>query len=181
MTAPESESPEPFITRIEFAEDKENQKEPSEPPESPKRGKRRQYADKSSAKPRRREPVKRKDEFIEPLEQMYAIAGGSLLMLGKTTGNAGLEPIARSVLEQASACAIAWDSLAEKDENVRRALRVLCTGGAWGGVIAAHAPIVLTGVMAARGGDDQSGNVQPPDDQRPSTPQARADHAGDDQ
>lgn len=50
---------------------------------------------------------------------------------------------ADAIVEQAESCANAWMELAKKNDAVRKALLAMMEGGAWGGVIFAHLPIVM--------------------------------------
>lgn len=150
----------PFIDRIEFSDTPEDKASVDTEPVKPDKSKPKRTRKAASTTPtRKKEPVKRKDEFVDPLMQMYTMAGGSMLMLAKATNRENLTPVAQSVISQAESCARAWDDLADKDESVRHALRLLCRGGAWGGVIAAHAPIILASISASGmiGGDNKNG------------------------
>lgn len=50
---------------------------------------------------------------------------------------------AQALAGQAKPCADAWFNLAENNDSVRRMILMLIEGGAWGAIIAAHAPIAM--------------------------------------
>lgn len=64
-----------------------------------------------------------------------------------TFGAMGLMPFrpkaAQAMAQCAEKCADAWYELAKENDGVRRALLWLMEGGAWGGVVFAHTPILL--------------------------------------
>lgn len=90
-----------------------------------------------ASKPKERVAAGKRGEFIEPLTQMYAMAGLGVTMIDHD-GRCG--PV---IMENAGTIAEKWDELAYGNESVRRALRTLTTGGAWAGVIGAHLPIAI--------------------------------------
>lgn len=51
--------------------------------------------------------------------------------------------VSGALYEQRYTCATAWFELAENNDTVRRYILGFIEGGAWGGVIAAHAPILM--------------------------------------
>lgn len=107
-----------------------------------------------------RTAAKKKDEFVEPLTAMYTMVGTVMIPFDQPCGTA--------VITSAEQCAKALDNLAAKDERVRKALRTLTTGSAYGEVIIAHAPIMLAilahhfpgalpgGKKAVENGEDES-------------------------
>lgn len=52
-----------------------------------------------------------------------------------------------AIIESAEDCGEAWDELARTNPRVRKFLLKLVSGGAWGSVIMAHAPILLAVIM----------------------------------
>lgn len=52
--------------------------------------------------------------------------------------------IASSLASIADDCADAWFDLAKENDAVRRTILMLIEGGAWGKVLAAHLPLILT-------------------------------------
>lgn len=112
-------------------------KKRTESDEKPTRGRPR------ARKPKR--PVSRPKQgaFVEPLMQMYGLAGMALMMRDPHCGTA--------VMENAEACAKAMDELAYQNESVRRVLDTLVTTSAIGQVVMAHAPI-LVAIASHHGG-----------------------------
>jgi hypothetical protein len=92
-------------------------------------------SDNSSNTRKARVPPKRKEEFVEPLMGMYTMLGVAITPFDSHCG-----PI---VISQAEPCARSLDDLAEKNEQVRKALRSLTQASALGNVIMAHAPILI--------------------------------------
>jgi hypothetical protein len=80
-------------------------------------------------------PPYRAGQFIEPLTQLYAFAGVGLMPFDPHC--------AMTIAQSGEDCAKAWDELAKNNLAVRRALQSLLATGAWSGVIAAHAPILV--------------------------------------
>lgn len=89
-----------------------------------------------------KEPPSRKGEFIQPLADLYGMIALGVSVLEIQTGNAD-HNCARTIDDNAVAIAEAWDNLARTNDNVRRVLRKLTAGGAWGGVLMAHLPIAI--------------------------------------
>lgn len=103
-----------------------------------RRGLRDAFKSKEDDKPRKpaaRIAPYKKDEFIEPVTQMYVVMA---------LGVSPFDSRCASVLaENAENCARAWDELAKANPQVRKTLRTLTQGTAWGAVIMAHAPILI--------------------------------------
>lgn len=112
--------------------------EPAPPPKKARSGGLFAKKDDEPVKPKKapaREPVAKKGEFIQPLEDMYTtVALGVGLFDMQCAG---------AISDSAPACAKAWQDLAEKNPNVRRVLRQVTEGGAFAGLIIAHAPIIV--------------------------------------
>lgn len=84
-------------------------------------------------------PVSTKGVFVGPLTAIYAGIGTAIMPF---------DPVcATVVLQSAEACASSLDQLADQNQSVKKALESLLKTGAWGAVIAAHAPLVVM-VMA---------------------------------
>lgn len=119
--------------------------EPLEHPETEGKAKRRLRAriapdtkptNKADSKPDAKPiPPYKPGQYLEPLTQAYAMAGMLALPFNSTIGT--------TITENAESCAKAWDDLAAKNVEVRRALNTLLQGSAWSAVIIAHAPIML--------------------------------------
>lgn len=73
--------------------------------------------------------------FTKDLEELYSTLGLLLLPLDAECGMA--------VIEAAPKCAESLNALAAKNPAVRRVLVAITQTSAWGGVIAAHAPLIL--------------------------------------
>jgi hypothetical protein len=89
--------------------------------------------------------------FVEPVMQAYAMVGMGISMFDKhevtnpETGKVETIPLCgQAIVQQAEAAAIAWDKAAQKDPRIRKALQSLVRGSVWGGIAAAHLPIVMT-------------------------------------
>lgn len=92
-------------------------------------------ANSTGPKTKERVPVQKKNEFVEPLTEMYTMIGVVLTPFDQHCGP--------TIISAAPTCAQSLNDLAEKNENVRKALRQLTQASAMGTVIMAHAPIVL--------------------------------------
>lgn len=86
--------------------------------------------------------------FVEPLEGIYTAIGMGVSAFDKhevedEAGNKTIVPLCGfAIASNAHSIATQWDSLAETNPQVRRALMKLLQGGAWAGVIGAHLPIL---------------------------------------
>lgn len=118
-------------------------------------GKPRQSSRDDSPKSRSRKtvPSSRPGEFVQPIADFYRLVAGLTLPfspvgmviletddnkeLGKGVANPDFGK------DRAQLCAEALDEASQKSEQLRRLLQVLTTGGVWGKVIVAHAPIAL--------------------------------------
>lgn len=80
-------------------------------------------------------PPYRQGMFVKPLTQMYAMGGAALLPFDQKCGTV--------IMQSAETCAQSLDTLAKTNPAIRRALSTLLETGAWGAVIAAHAPIII--------------------------------------
>lgn len=56
-------------------------------------------------------------------------------------------PIGIAVIESADDCGEAWEELARTNPRIRRVLLKMISGGAWGAVLMAHAPIFMAVIM----------------------------------
>lgn len=97
-------------------------------------------------------PKARPGHFVKPLNELYTSVGMMMLPFDPMCGTA--------VVKNAESCAKSMDRLAQENDAVRRALNAILTTGAWGGVIAAHLPI-LAMVMAHHGPEKSREVVAP--------------------
>lgn len=72
----------------------------------------------------------------DDLAKMYLMAGMGVMPFDMVLGGV--------IVEQAPICADALFEAAQQNENLRRIIIMLTTGGMWAGLIAAHLPILLT-------------------------------------
>jgi hypothetical protein len=77
-----------------------------------------------------------KGQFIKPIARWYGMMAMGIGMRDPQCGMA--------IMQQAEACAIAWDELAYKNDSVRRVLHGLMQTGMWGEIFVAHMPILMT-------------------------------------
>jgi hypothetical protein len=129
----------PLDLSLFVAEDVETGSPVQEPPRRDKATDKPLNKDKPVKKepPLSRERASKPGEFIEPLEEMYALAGFGVSMFDHD-GVCG-----PAIANSAHQAAVAWDELAQKNPAVRRSLRKLTQGSAWAGVFTAHLPIAL--------------------------------------
>lgn len=90
---------------------------------------------KATKPPKATVPRANKTSLTQSLQQMYAFAGMGLMPFDPVCGTA--------VMMSAESCAESLAELAQHNESVRRVLLALTQTGAWGGVLAAHLPLVL--------------------------------------
>lgn len=89
-----------------------------------------------------RVPASKPGEFVEPLTQMYTMIGMGTVALDVRAGHED-HNCGPTIVENAEKIAQSWDELAQKNDNVRKALRTMLQGSAWAGVIGAHLPIAM--------------------------------------
>lgn len=87
-------------------------------------------------------------QFIEPLTDLYTSVATLLFPLDPHCASVILtknenEDSPHYGKTQAQICAESLDKAAQQNESLRRVLTMLTTGGTWGAVLAAHAPILL--------------------------------------
>lgn len=87
------------------------------------------------AKPKERVAAQKKDEFVQPLTEMYTMLGVVLTPF---------DPVGPVIIQSAPNCAQSLNDLAAENESVRKALRSLTQASAMGAVIVAHAPIFIS-------------------------------------
>lgn len=87
------------------------------------------------AKPRAKVAPQKKDEFVQPLTEMYTMLGVVLTPF---------DPVGPVIIQSAPNCAQSLNDLAAENESVRKALRSLTQASAMGAVIVAHAPIFIS-------------------------------------
>lgn len=80
-----------------------------------------------------------KGMFKAPITSLYDQAGQLLCYV--------VYPIGQATRQQAESCGSAWDEVAQSNPTVRRWLGGMTKTGAWGKLIAAHAPILLATVF----------------------------------
>lgn len=110
-------------------------------------------------KTRTRKPVGRKRDLTQPLTEIYTTLGMGLTFLNPADGIL--------LIEHGENCAKSLNELAKTNSAVYSALDKLCTGGAMGAVMMAHAPIIM-GIMANH---DLMPNFGAKDDDKDSTNQ----------
>lgn len=76
----------------------------------------------------------------EKIESFYA---GLALAAAMPTPMQNLEA-SEMLAAQAAACADSWMALAENNDAVRRMVLIVIEGGAWGAVVTAHVPIIIS-------------------------------------
>ena len=86
-------------------------------------------------KPAVRVAAAKPGEFVDDLTALYTMLGVVVTTKDKECGPA--------IVQAAPSIAEEWDKLAAADPKVRKALRSLTKGSAWGGVIMAHLPILM--------------------------------------
>lgn len=110
-------------------------------------------------KPRERKhvPQSKPGEFVQPIADGYRLLAAIMLPFSPV-GGVILETDDRQELtehtpnpnygkDRAQLCAEALDEAAQKSDGLRRVLQMLTTGGVWGKVAVAHAPIALAVVQ----------------------------------
>lgn len=87
-------------------------------------------------------PPYKEGMFVEPLSQLYAMAGMAFLAVGKQNS-------ALAFMENGAQCAVTLDAWAKSSPKVRKLLAPLLNAGGFGAVAIAHAPIAfaVTGDM----------------------------------
>lgn len=71
--------------------------------------------------------------LVKPLTELYILAGTVVAPFN--------QPVATALVQNAEACAIAWDNAAKTDKQIRRYMMMLIHGSTWGQLAAVHAPI----------------------------------------
>jgi hypothetical protein len=87
-------------------------------------------------KPSTPPPPYKEGMFVEPLAQMYAMAGMAFLVVGKQNS-------AMAFMENGHQCAETLDEWARTSPKVRKLLAPLLNAGGAGAVMVAHAPIAF--------------------------------------
>ncbi len=116
----------------------------------------------SSPREKRSEPPSRPGEFVEPIEKLYTTVAVFAIPFDQQCASAILQVDQQEKIIQfdgtetdnpnygksvARLCAESLDKAAQTNDSLRKVLRMLTTGGTWGAVVAAHAPIIMA-VMA---------------------------------
>lgn len=93
-------------------------------------------------------PASKPGEFVEPMTDMYTWLGMGMSMFDFHSGHVETDsngmpvaPCGVTIVKNAPKIAEAWDTLAQKNPAVRKALRGLTTTSIAGQLIMAHAPI----------------------------------------
>lgn len=127
-----------------------------EPAPTPLRGRARRArkgdANKDAGKTRVEVPKVRAGGLVKPLREFYTSLGTVLVPFDPACGTA--------LIENAENCAKSLDTLAQQNDAVRRALIAMTQTSAWGGVMIAHAPIMLM-ILLHHGPKDVSERVAP--------------------
>lgn len=113
---------------------------------------RRKSASDKSGKAKRDIPSKRPGQLVKPLTTLYTSMGAAVSAFDPACGIA--------ILDNAEKCAESLDALAQRNEAVRRALYAMLETSAWGGVMAAHMPILVM-LMVHHGPPDVSRKFAP--------------------
>lgn len=133
----------------ELKAEKAEQDEPAEPtpdraPSSPKRGRRgRKAADPGPEKPT---PQFREGQIAKGVNKLYRKAGRILKVWDPVIGAAVIESTRKDEQDDVTV-GDAWEELARTNVRIRRFLLSAMTGGAWGALFMAHAPIILAVLM----------------------------------
>lgn len=90
-------------------------------------------------KPKETLPKPREGSLVKPLTDMYTSVG---LMLAPFD-----QACSVAFIDNAENCARSMEKLARENESVRRVINAMMSTSAWGGVIAAHLPILLMVMM----------------------------------
>lgn len=118
-------------------------------------------------------PRKTDAQLTEALTQLYTFGGMALTPFDQVCGAA--------VVNSAQPCAESLVKLAQENENVRKALEALTQTSAWGGVVAAHMPLVMA-VVGHHFGDKMRGLTDPSSngsqDEAPTTVRHIGSHGG---
>jgi hypothetical protein len=97
-------------------------------------------------------PKPREGTLVKPLTDMYTSVG---LMLAPFD-----QACSFAFIENADSCARAMEKLARENESVRRVINAMLSTSAWGGVIAAHLPILLV-IMMHHGPKEMQDRIAP--------------------
>lgn len=84
-------------------------------------------------------PKPREGALVKPLTELYVTIGITTMAFDPVCGQA--------IVANAEACAKSLDTLARENPAVRRAILALVQTSAWGGVVAAHLPLLLMVAM----------------------------------
>lgn len=93
-------------------------------------------------------PPSKPGEFVEPVADFYRFAAMMVFpfdphcasVVIETDDNKDSKHYGK---DRAQICAEAWDDVAQKNPQVRKFLRMMTTGGTWGALVAANAPIIM--------------------------------------
>lgn len=88
-------------------------------------------------------PPYKPGKYVDALEQIYVGVATIAMPFDMQCASVIMQPVDESGKTRARYCAETLDAAAEKNEGLRRFLEMLITGGTWGAVFIAHAPIML--------------------------------------
>ena len=124
----------------------------SDPSPTPLRARGRRRLKSEKAKPEKDVPKVRAGSLVKPLREFYTSVGTVLVPFDPACGTA--------LIENAENCAKSLDMLAQQNDAVRRAIVAMTQTSAWGGVMIAHAPILLM-ILLHHGPKDVAERVAP--------------------
>lgn len=125
-----------------------------------------------ATKPKERVPASKPGEFVDDLERLYKMAAMGVDFMDGMRGNLD-HNCGDTIKDNAHDIAVKWDELAQKDDSVRKMLRMLTQGSSWGGLMMAHAPIALALLSNHAPGSlptPKINNDQQPEQDQPLTP-----------
>lgn len=96
---------------------------------------RNERKEKKEKEPPKKLPPRRKGALVKQLEELYTTVGMAVMAFDQPCGTA--------IVNSAERCAISLDNLAYENDAVRRILYRILETSAWGGVFAAHSPIIM--------------------------------------
>lgn len=114
--------------------------------QEPGKGRRRGRARRSADRPEQPVPPFKAGPIAKGMNRLYAKAGKIIRTVHPALGEAWLA-CTRKESDDDTTVGEAWEELARHDPVWRARLLKLCTGGAWGQVFWAHAPILLALLM----------------------------------
>jgi len=144
----------PTLEELKAAKAEKDAEEPSEAAKAPS-------ADRAPAKPQRRSerrkakaeekasapvPQYRAGVIAKGMNKLYARAGKLIAVMDPEIGHAVIS-ITRKESEDDVTVGEAWEELAKTNPRIRKFLLKMMSGGAWGQLVMAHAPILLAIIL----------------------------------